>query len=267
MLDYYTDLEVFPFGVPHMKDTVTTTYYLQGLMALKSKLEELTGVEITNSRLQKAISLCNREKEALRKIGLMRRSGFPITSKDFVALNHGSFLLGKKAMVEILEEMYEVIKAEPSLSPRGPRIMLTGPTLALGDSKILDIINDAGGQVVVEEFAECMKPYWQSVSTEGDLLENLADCYFLKRIPPAWFRPGRERLDFLIHLAKDFDVDGVIWYQLMYRESYKIESYYFGDLLRRQTGLPMLVVESDYDAGEIGQLRTRVETFLDTIRR
>ena len=68
-------------------------------------------------------------------------------------------------------------------------------------------------------------------------------------------------------LAKDFHVDGVIWYHLMYRESYKIESYYFPDILKKETGLNMLTVESDYDATETGPLQTRIETFIETIRR
>lgn len=95
----------------------------------------------------------------------------------------------------------------------------------------------------------------------------LADCYFRKRIPPGWFRPGTERLDFLVKLAKDFGVAGVIWYQLMYRESYKLESNYFPDILKKRAGIPMLVVESDYDAAEVGPLRTRIETFIETLRR
>jgi hypothetical protein len=60
---------------------------------------------------------------------------------------------------------------------------------------------------------------------------------------------------------------GVIWYQLMYCESYKLESYYFPEILRRETGLPMLTVESDYDAAEVGPLRMRLEIFVESLRR
>ena len=144
---------------------------------------------------------------------------------------------------------------------------MTGSTLALGDYRMLDIIEESGGSVVIEEFAEGIKPYWGSVKADGDLMAALADCYFTRRVPPAWFRPDKERLDFLIKLAKDFNVDGVIWYQLMYRESYKTESYYFPDRLKKETGLSMLTIESDYDQAETGPLRTRIETFVETIKR
>jgi benzoyl-CoA reductase/2-hydroxyglutaryl-CoA dehydratase subunit BcrC/BadD/HgdB len=120
---------------------------------------------------------------------------------------------------------------------------------------------------VIEEFGEGMRPYWEKVNAEGNLLENLAECYFWRRVPPAWFRPDGERLDFLVKLVRDYNVAGVIWYQLMYRESYKLESYYFRNILKRETGLSMLTLESDYDTAETGQMRTRIETFIEIIGR
>jgi len=268
VLDYNTDIDIFPFGVPHTKDNLALNYYLHGITRLKNRLEELTGVEITDSRLREAINLCNRERELLRDISLMRKAQpIPISSKDFVALNHSSLLADKKVMVEILESTAKEVKKQAVLSFEGPRVLLTGSTLALGDDKVIDITEDAGGVIVIEEFAEGIRPYWEMVKVNGDLMEAIADCYFTRRVPPAWFRPGRERLDFLIKLAKDFNVSGVIWYQLMYRESYKTESYYFPDILKREAGLPMLTVESDYDAAEVGPLQTRIETFTETIRR
>lgn len=268
VLDYNTELEIFPFGVPHMKEEATFNYYLHGITRLKAKLEELTGVEITEPKLREAIYLCNRERELLREISLMRRSKpAPISSRDFVFLNHSSFFADKKVMVGILEAVDEELKQQTPPSREGPRILLTGSTLALGDGKVIDLTEEAVGTIIVEEFAEGIKPYWWSVNLNGNLLEALADCYFMRRVPPGWFRPGKERRDFLIKLAKDFNVSGVIWYQLLYRESYKTESYYFPNILRRETGLPMLTIDSDYDPSEVGPLRTRIETFIETLRR
>jgi benzoyl-CoA reductase/2-hydroxyglutaryl-CoA dehydratase subunit BcrC/BadD/HgdB len=267
ILDYNTNINIFPFGVPHTKDNFTTNYYLHGITRLKEKLEEMTEIEITDTKLRESINLCNRERELLREISLMRKSrSAPISSREFVSLNHGSFLADKRVMVEILESLNEELKERAVSSDGGPRLLLTGSTLALGDNKIIDLTEKAGGVIVIEEFAEGIRPYWENVKLNGDLMWALTDCYFTRRIPPAMFRPARERLDFLVKIAKDFNVAGVIWYQLMYRESYKIESYYFPKILKKNAGLPMLTVESDYDSAEIGQLRTRIETFVESIR-
>ena len=268
-LGYYTpEIESFVFGVPHVKDKIALEYYLQGIARLKKKLEEFTGIEISESRLKQSIELCNRERELLKEISLMRKSDtLALTSKDFVALNHASFLADKAVMVEILESFLEERKGAPPLPTDGPRILLTGSTLAQGDSKVTDIIEESGGVVVMEEFAEGIRPYWNTVKPDGDLMANLAESYFMDRVCPGWFRPGTERLDFLIQLEKDYKAAGLIWYQLMYRESYKVESYFFPDRLKKETGLPMLIVESEYDAMETGPMKTRVETFIETIRR
>jgi len=174
-------------------------------------------------------------------------------------------LADKQYMVDLLECVYQDLKGRDDQGPDRQRLLLTGSTLAMGDSRVLDLIEQADGVVVVEEFAEGLRPYWENVGTEGDLMQALAVTYFMKRIPPAWFRPGKERLDFLIKLAKDFSVEGVIWYQLMYRESYKTESYYFPERLKKEAGLSMLVLESDYDASEAGPMRTRIETYMNIL--
>ena len=267
-LDYHTNIEIFPFGVPSTKDRVALSYYLHGITRFKEKLKELTGVEITESNLREAIHLCNRERDLLRKICLKRKSKLiPINARDYVALHHGSFLADKEVMVEILDSVCDEIGRGDRPSQDGPRILLTGSTLAWGDNKILDLIEASGGVVVIEEFAEGIKPYWENVRPEGDLMANLADCYFWRRVPPAWFRPGRERFDFLVRLTREFEVAGVIWYQLMYRNCYKLESYYFPDVLKQATGVPMLTIDSDYDAAETGPMATRIETFIDSLRR
>ena len=268
VLDYHTDIEIFPFGVPHLKDESSNDYYLHGITRLRDRIEELTEVKVTESKLREAIDLCNRERELLRKISLLRKSNaVPISARDFVTLNHGSFFADKKVMVGVLESVYEELQGQDDVPVKGPRILFTGSTLALGDSIVLDMIEESGGVIVFEEFAEGLRHYWTDVVPDKDLMKALADSYFMKRTPPAWFRPGKERLDFLVNLAREFNVDGVIWYHLMYREAYKLESYYFQDILKRETGLPMLTLESEYDPSERGQFRTRIETFMETLRR
>ena len=265
--NFFADANVFRFGVPHQKDEHAFEYYLAGLHKLKEKLEEFTGNKIENGRLREAIDLCNKMRALLREISLLRLSEQPpITGQEFVRLNHASFIADKTVLISVLESIHEELKKRPTASPKGPRILLTGSTLAMGDYKVLDMTEEAGAAIVVEEFAEGIRHYWENVQVNGDLMESLADRYFRRRMPPAWFRPSRERLDYLIELAKDFNVDGIIWYQLMYRSSYDIQSFYFEKILKKELDIPMLKIESDYDVSERGPLRTRIETFVEIIK-
>jgi benzoyl-CoA reductase/2-hydroxyglutaryl-CoA dehydratase subunit BcrC/BadD/HgdB len=181
-------------------------------------------------------------------------------------INHASMIADKEGLIQNLEALVEELKSSDSANGKSPRLLLTGSTLAMGDHKILELVEDAGGAVVIEEFAEGIKPYWQEVQPNGDPMQALAEAYFMDRIVPAWFRPGSERLTHLVGLAKDYSVDGVIWYQLLYRESYKMQSYYFPEILKKETGLTMLTLESDYDPAETAQMSTRIETYMESIR-
>jgi len=151
----YTDVEVFRFGVPHTKHENGFEYYLSGIKRFREKLEELTGNQITDSSLKEAIDLCNRERQLLTDISLMRKAERPpISGRDFMRLNHASFMADKRAMVGALESLCADLKKTDPPAPRGPRVLLTGSTLAYGDYKIYDLIEDAEAEVVIEEFAE-----------------------------------------------------------------------------------------------------------------
>ena len=265
--NFFTNTNVFRFGVPHQKDEYAVEYYLAGLHAFKNKLEEFTGNKIEDRKLREAIDLSNRMRELLKEISLLRLSERPpITGLEFAKLNHASFIADRAVFIDALNSIHRELKQKPPSGPKGPRILLTGSTLAMGDYKVLEIAENTGANIVIEEFAEGLRHFWENVHVNGDLMQTLADRYFRRRVPPAWFRPSRERLDYLIKLARDFNIDGIIWYQLMYRSSYDIQAFYFEKLLKKELDIPMLKVESDYDVSERGPLRTRVETFVEIIK-
>jgi benzoyl-CoA reductase/2-hydroxyglutaryl-CoA dehydratase subunit BcrC/BadD/HgdB len=265
--NFFANDNVFRYGVPHQKDEHAFEYYLSGLHALKLKLEEFTGNKIDDRRLEEAIDLCNRMRGLLKEISNLRRSEQPpITGYEFVKLNHASYIADKEVLIDALESILTELQETTPVNLKRPRILLTGSTLATGDYKVLEMAEEAGASIVVEEFAEGIRHYWENVRVNGDLLETLADRYFRRREPPAWFRPSRERLDYLIQLARDFKVDGIIWYQLMYRSSYDIQAFYFEKMVKEQLDIPMLKIESDYDVSERGPLRTRIETFVEVIK-
>lgn len=266
--DVFTGVEVFRFGVPHVKHDRALRYYTSGLAALRDRLERLTGAKATDESLRAAIAISNRERDLLRQLSLMRTADRPpITALEFAALNHRSMLLDKEVTVKALESLCESLKGKSGPAGKAPRILLMGSTLAYGDYKVLELIEKAGGTVVIEEFGEGLRDYWENVESNGDPVEALADRYFTRRVPPEWFRPGAERQQLIVRLAREFKVDGVVWYQLTNRESSDFESYWYPDILQKEVGVPMLKLQSDYDATERGQMSTRIEAFIEMVRR
>jgi benzoyl-CoA reductase/2-hydroxyglutaryl-CoA dehydratase subunit BcrC/BadD/HgdB len=60
-------------------------------------------------------------------------------------------------------------------------------------------------------------------------------------------------------------VDGVIHYNLQFCHTYANEGHKMAERLEKE-GIPMLRIETDYSDEDSGQLRTRIEAFLEMIK-
>ena len=74
-------------------------------------------------------------------------------------------------------------------------------------------------------------------------------------------------MDYLFDTVKEKKADGMLWYQLLYRDGYDIQSYSFEKEYERVLKLPFLKLESDYDTSEKSPFRTRMETFVEIMKQ
>jgi len=267
--EYQGNLEIFKLGIPHQySDDFELEYFTDRLRALKDRLQTFTGNEITNERIAGAIDLYNKMRELLRKISTIRRTSPSLVSAlDFVKLNHASFYADPAFMVDVLDSIYSELKdKQPPAQTDAPRILLIGPNIGYGDYRVLELVKEVGGEIVIEEICEGMRYYWNTIENTGDLFQSLTRGYLVDRVPCAFMRySAKKRLDFALELVNDFNVSGIIWYELLYCETYDSESYYFAEKMGERN-IPMLILESDYSIADTGQLRTRIEAFIEIVK-
>lgn len=267
--EYHGDIEIFKLGVPHQNDTdFGLEYYIGRLRVLKDRLQDLTGNTITDKKLSEAIDLYNRTRELLNNIALLRRASHPpITATEFIKLNHASFCADPAFYVDTLSVVYRQLKAkQPSGNTDGPRLLLIGPNISHGDYSIIELVESAGGSIVAEEIFEGMRCYSQNIENNGDLMRSLAIGYLRDRIPSALITNSAEtRFIYAMKLIKDYNINGVIWYQLANCEVYDAESYFFSKRMNK-FNIPMVVLESDYGTTGLGQLRLRIEALIEQIK-
>jgi benzoyl-CoA reductase/2-hydroxyglutaryl-CoA dehydratase subunit BcrC/BadD/HgdB len=268
--EYYGDIEIFKLGIPHQYEAdFELGYYADRLRALKDRLQAFTGNEVTRERLIKAINLYNRMRDLLRKISLLRSApNLPISTMDFIRLNQATLYADPDFVVDILDSRYHELTEKKAATRIGaPRLMLIGPNVAYGDYKVLELVESAGGEIVTEEICEGIRYYWQIIEeNEGDLFESLARGYLRDRIPCAFLRSSaKKRLDFALKLVKDFNVSGIIWYELLNCETYDAESYYF-DQEMSQRNIPMLILEAGYGLADTAQLKVRIGAFIEMVK-
>ena len=84
------------------------------------------------------------------------------------------------------------------------------------------------------------------------------------KIDCACFTPNNERMENIISMARELDVDGVIHYALMFCQPYANEAIKVEKALK-QENIPMLLIETDYSMDDMEQLKTRVGAFVEMV--
>jgi len=140
--------------------------------------------------------------------------------------------------------------------------------MAVPNWKIPFIIETSGAIVVAEESCVGERSTRDLVDETGktvdQMIDALVDRYF--KIDCACFTPNEERTDHILDLAKEFKADGVIHYSIQFCTPYTVEAYKVEKVLH-QKGIPMLKIETDYGMEDMGQLKTRIEAFLEMVKK
>lgn len=269
----YLGLPVYKIGVPSdWKKELSYKYYHNQLLKFKTKLEEITGNVIDDAALIKQVEMQNEINNLLRQIDELRKmDNPPITGSDFIKLNHYTYLVAPEVAIEYLTKALEIAKASEGayVSEKPVRLLLAGHVVAIGDYLVPQIFEEYDGAIVCEMMDEGIRHFRHDVKTEGDMMENIATRYFYDKLPPDIFQPAyRDRFDILKQMLVDYDCDGVVWYQLVFDEIYDMEAACFNNWLR-EMNVPFLKLESSYEYSReaMGPLKTRIESFVKSIRR
>jgi len=81
----------------------------------------------------------------------------------------------------------------------------------------------------------------------------------------ACFTPNNERLEDVVRLAMEYRADGVVYYALQFCHEFNTEFVKVERALK-DTGIPVIKIETDYSDSDKGQLKTRIETFVEMLR-
>ncbi len=259
--------------VPQKKDTHDRALWKTEVLRYKEKIEALTGKTITAAKLKAAIKTVNAKRRALQRLNRLRAAEpAPISGRDVLLVNQISFYDDPVRFTAKIEELCGEIEARiakgQGVAPRtAPRLMLSGCPMAVPNWKLPYIIESSGAVIVAEESCIGTRNSRDLVDDSAETLEGMLDAIaerYLK-IDCATFTPNDERLDNIVQLARDSKADGVIHYGLLFCQPYAHESIKVDKALR-DAGIPMLSIETDYSMEDVGQLKTRVEAFVEMLK-
>lgn len=259
--------------VPQMKRDKDFALWQSEVLDFLARTEELTGQKVTAESLRRAVREVNAKRRALLRLaGLRKNSPAPISGKD-------SLLIEQIAMYDDVErftaKVHElcaelearVARKEGVKGEEAPRIVISGTPLAIPNWKVPHLVESAGAVIVAEELCTGLRYFQNLVPEDGagipEIVAGIANRYLQTNC--ACFTPNPGRAEDLVALAREYRADGIIHCSLVFCDPYLIEANRIEKTLAEH-GIPLLKIETDYGQGDAGQLKTRVEAFLEMLK-
>lgn len=257
--------------VPMKSDETALKHYVKH-MRLKAlePLNEAYGIDISDEALVKAVELHNEIARLITDIGEYRKEENPrISGYEFSVLTIATYCCPKDLIIEKLQETLEEIKTrEPDAKKKyRARIVLVGSEI--DDPDIIKLIEDAGAFVAADRFCFGSFPGRQEIilNDNEEVLTQICKHYLSFGQCPRFMNTDkiRERHTYVDELAKHFHADGIIYEQMKFCDYWGYERSLASHVMHDEFNYPVLSIDRPYVVGASGQLRTRIQAFVESI--
>jgi len=272
--EQYKDLvgNLYVMDLPQMKSESGKNLLKTEYQKFAKKLEEISGNEITEESLKKGIEIVNNKRKAIRRLANLRAANpAPVSGLDALLINQIYFyddpIRFTGAVNDLCDELEERIKQQEGVFPTNtPRILMSGCPMAIPNWKLPHIVETSGATIVGEELCTGDRGTRNLTTEAADadaMMDAVVDRYF--KIDCAIFTPNPERLANIKEMTNQYNANGVIHYSLQFCQPYINESIGVEKHLE-EAGIPVLSIETDYSAEDAGQLKTRIEAFIERLK-
>ncbi|MDA8233766.1 MAG: 2-hydroxyacyl-CoA dehydratase family protein [Clostridia bacterium] len=256
------------FLLPKQVKRPSAREYLTGELArIKTSLEQVTGKKISDETLDTSIRLFNENRQLLRRMfEIHTHQPGLLTSREVYTVIKAAMYMDKAEHNGILRDLIRALEHKAAESAGTPdskaRLVISGGVWE--PPEIMDLIEEAGGVVVGDDLLTGMRYLTPDVDEERNPLEALADRQ-LNKIPFGGFdNQNYERRRFLLDLVRNSEARGLIFLHLKFCEP---ENYDYNDMREalNSAGIPNLRLETEVANPSLGQIRTRLEAFIEMI--
>ncbi len=264
---------LYVMDLPQVKSESGKALLRSEYMRFKEAVEKCTGVSITAKSLKEAIQTVNAKRAAMRRLSSLRKyDPAPISGRDALLANQVFFYDNPVRFTEcvnkICDELKRRVADKKGVFPENtPRILVSGCPQAVPNWKLPMLVETAGAVIVGEE--SCVGERGTrnltdvSGETVAEMMDAIVDRYF--KVDCAIFTPNPDRLDHIREMVAAYKADGVIHYGLQFCQPYLMEAMPVEKALEEKN-IPCLRIETDYSMEDVGQLRTRIEAFVEQLR-
>ncbi len=251
--------------IPKKRGDLAKDFYKEEMKKFIEATEKKFGVKITDDDLRKAIKLHNETRRLQAELYEMQKGeSVYLRGSELIMIMLAGISMPLEEYNKLLKELIEELKEQgPKIKPE-VRLLYTG---GHADSKeFFEILENQGGEIVVDNLGFGSRSCSVLIDENKDPLEAIVDYYF-DEMPAATRQMGTQddRLNRLGQLIDDFKVDGVISSRIYMCDIWAFEQYIMRSYLAEK-GIPGLELEIDYVPDSQGQIRTRAQAFVESLK-
>ncbi len=237
--------------------------YYEQVLRFKESFEEYLNTKISDGALKDAVSVLNESRNLLKRLYELRKSPRPpITGAETMEILNASFRMPKEQFNKYLKQLLDELSTSGIEHSCKSRLMVTGSVMNNPD--FIKSIEELGALVVTDELCTSTRYWSDPVILDGrNPLEAISRRY-LDNFPCARMVPSEGRFSRILNLARDYRVDGVISQIIRYCVPYAHDLPLITNKLK-QINVPTLSLDVEYGTSGSGQIRTRVQAFLEML--
>ncbi len=228
-----------------------------------SELGAFTGCKVTPDTLGESIDLFNRIHASLHRIYLAASSHHDlIKGQDLLTVTKAAMIMDRNILDTSLSDLAVALESAPVNNKPVKRVIISGSFC--DTPELYTLIEEAKGMVAGDDLCSGMRWFNGQIQTDMPPMKALAQRYTQRLICPAKHSGITARADTLVDLAESANAQGVIFTILKFCDPHAFDYPYLKSALD-QAQIPSLLLELDTEKASLGQLSTRIETFIQMI--
>ena len=255
---------LYEIVAPRMVNAASYNYLRGELDELRERLEQFTGVEITNEKLKHSVDTYNEARRLVRKVYDLHKAAQPVISgAETLRITLAATQMPIEAYIELLKSVLADAEHRTPITNFSARVMSAGS--ALDDPEFVKAIEDCGLLVVADlnsfgiRFLRDELPY-----DEDDVAASIAKYYLTRSSCPRMIDGSDDIHEYILDAAQEYKVDGVIIERMQHCSKWDVETFLLENTFK-EAGIPSLSLERQVLLSAQGQLTLRLEAFREML--
>lgn len=251
-------------------DNALNLYIRQCREKILEPLKEKFGTDVSDAALRASVERHNKICRLITEIGNYRKEDNPrITGYEFHILCMATYVCPQDKLIQKLEETVEELKTRVPDEKKKWRARVALVGSEIDDVDMVKLIEESGALVVADRFCYGSLPGRDEIvlNDEEDVLTQICRHYLTTTMCPRHMNSSKmkRRKEYVDEIAKEYKADGIVYEQMKFCDPWAYERVTGTFIMREEHGYPVLSIDRPYAVGNSGQIRTRVQAFVESI--